>query len=94
MSDAINGILAMRIVVQFVGQAVGIVLLRKKRGTSNLPYKMPLYPLPVILAIIIWLLIFRATGLEVIKSFIIVFCSGLVVYFIYAKMQKQWPFEK
>jgi fructoselysine transporter len=94
MSDAINGILAMRIVVQFVGQAVGVVLLRKKRGTTNLPYKMPLYPLPVILAIVIWLLIFRATGLEVIKSFIIVFCSGLVVYFIYAKMQKQWPFEK
>jgi fructoselysine transporter len=93
MKDAIDGILAMRIIVQFIGQAVGVVLLRRRRGTLNLPYKMPLYPLPVILAIAIWLFVFWATGLKVIVSFIIVFCSGLFVYFVYAKLQKQWPFE-
>jgi len=93
MKDAIDGILAMRIIVQFIGQAVGVILLRKRRGTIGLPYKMPLYPLPVILAIAIWLFVFLATGLKVIVSFIIVFCSGLVVYFVYAKLQKQWPFE-
>ena len=93
MKDAIDGILAMRIIVQFIGQAVGVILLRKRRGTIGLPYKMPLYPLPVILAIAIWLFVFFATGLKVIVSFIIVFCSGLVVYFVYAKLQKQWPFE-
>jgi fructoselysine transporter len=92
MKDAIDGILAMRILVQFIGQAVGVTLLRKRRGTINLPYKMPLYPLPVILAIVIWLFVFFATGLKVIVSFIIVFCSGLIVYFVYAKLQKQWPF--
>ena len=93
MKDAIDGILAMRIIVQFIGQAVGVILLRKRRGTIGLPYKMPLYPLPVILAIAIWLFVFLATGLKVIVSFIIVFCSGLIVYFVYAKLQKQWPFE-
>jgi fructoselysine transporter len=93
MKDAIDGILAMRIIVQFIGQAIGVVLLRKRRGTIGLPYKMPLYPLPVILAIAIWLFVFLATGLKVIVSFIIVFCSGLIVYFVYAKLQKQWPFE-
>ena len=93
MKDAIDGILAMRIIVQFIGQAVGVILLRKRRGTIGLPYKMPLYPLPVILAIAIWLFVFLATGLKVIVSVIIVFCSGLVVYFVYAKLQKQWPFE-
>ncbi len=92
MSDVISGILAMRIMLQFIGQAVGVVLLRKRNGTKNLPYKMPLYPLPVILAIAMWLLIFYATGLTVIKSFVLVFVSGLIVYFIYASLQKQWPF--
>jgi len=58
-----------------------------------LPYKMPLYPLPVILAIAIWLFIFYSTGLTIIKSFLLVFCSGIVVYFVFAKLQKHWPFE-
>ena len=82
----------MRIMVQFVGQAVGVILLRKKNGTTHLPYKMPLYPLPVILAILMWLFIFCATGFTIILSFLIVFGSGVIVYFIYAKLQKKWPY--
>ena len=93
MGDVISGILAMRIMVQFIGQAVGVVLLRKRNGTTNLPYKMPLYPLPVILVIIMWLGIFCATGLKIMGSFLIVLISGIVVYMIQAKMKKQWPFQ-
>ncbi len=94
MKHIIDGILAMRIIVQFVGQAVGVVLLRKRNGTSDLPYKMPLYPLPVILVIIMWLFVFYATGLTIILSFLAVLGSGLIVYFSLAKMQHQWPFKK
>ena len=84
--------LAMRIMVQFIGQAVGVTLLRKRNGTRDLPYKMPLYPLPVILAIVMWLFVFYATGLTIIVSFFVVLGSGVIMYFILAKMQKQWPF--
>lgn len=94
MKHVIDGILAMRIMVQFIGQAAGVILLRKRNGTKHLLYKMPLFPLPVILVIAMWLFIFYATGLTIILSFIIVFLSGLVVYFIYAKLQKQWPYRK
>jgi fructoselysine transporter len=93
MSDVISGILAMRIIIQFIGQAVGVVILRKRNGKAHLPYKMPLYPLPVILAIAMWLFVFYSTGLEVIQSFLIVFGTGIIVYFIYAKLQNQWPFQ-
>lgn len=92
MKHIIDGILAMRIMVQFVGQAAGVVLLRQRRGTTLLHYKMPLYPLPVILAIIMWLFVFYATGLTIMLSFLLVFGSGLVVYFTMAKIKKQWPF--
>ena len=91
--QVIDGILAMRIVVQFIAQAIGVMLLRKRNGTGNLPYKMPLYPLPVILAITIWLLIFISTGLKIMLYFLIVFTSGVIVYFIKAKVQKTWPFK-
>jgi len=92
MKHVIDGILAMRIMVQFIGQAVGVTLLRKRNGTKDLPYKMPLYPLPVILAIAMWLFVFYATGLTIILSFLLVLGSGLAMYFILAKMQNQWPF--
>ena len=48
----------------------------------------------VILAIAMWLFIFYATGLTIIASFLIVFGSGVVVYFIYAKLQHKWPYKK
>ena len=93
MGDVISGILAMRIMVQFIGQGVGLMLLRKRKGTKDLPFKMPLYPLPVILAILMWLFVFYATGKVIILSFAIVLCTGLVVYCIKAKLNKEWPFE-
>jgi fructoselysine transporter len=94
MGDVINGILAMRILLQFIGQAFGVVLLRKRFKNKHLVYKMPLFPLPVILVIIMWSFIFYATGLTIIKFFFIVIISGLIVYFIFAKKKNQWPFVK
>lgn len=61
LEQAIGAILAMRILVQFVGQAVGVSLLRKKYGSHGLPFKMWLFPLPVILSVCIWLFLFIST---------------------------------
>ena len=92
MKQIIDGVLAMRIIVQFIGQGVGVVLLRKRKGTSHLPYKMPFYPLPVILAIAIWLLIFLSTGWKIMLYFLVVFISGIAVFLINSKLKKRWPF--
>jgi fructoselysine transporter len=51
LADVITAILAMRILVQFIGQAVGVVLLRRKFGAKDLPFKMWLFPLPVFLSV-------------------------------------------
>lgn len=62
LGDVISSILAMRIVIQFIAQGVGIVLLRRKLGAKELPFKMWLFPIPVILSILIWLFLFFSTG--------------------------------
>jgi amino acid transporter len=62
LGDAIDSILAMRIVVQFIGQGAGVILLRKRFGTKNMPFKMWLFPVPVILSIAIWVFLFISTG--------------------------------
>ena len=47
LSEVITAILAMRIVVQFMTQSIGVVLLRRKNGSKDLPFRMWFYPLPV-----------------------------------------------
>ena len=89
MKDVISGILAMRILVQFIGQAIGVLLLSKNEGRKHLPFKMPLYPLPILLAIILWSFVFYATGTTVIISFSIIFGSGLLFYFINNRLTKK-----
>lgn len=93
LSEAISAILAMRIMIQFVGQAVGLLILRSKRSSDEFPYKMPLFPLPVYLAIAMWLFILISTGSKLMFSGLIVIFLGTIVYFIKARVQKEWPFK-
>jgi amino acid transporter len=81
LKQTISAILAMRIIIQFIGQAVGVVLLRKRFGKESLPFKMWLYPLPVILSIIVWLYLFVSTGWFALTGSLIA-VAGVVVYFI------------
>jgi fructoselysine transporter len=81
LGDAINAILAMRILVQFVAQAVGVVLLRRRKGTADLPFRMWLYPAPVILSVAIWLFVWWSTGLAALLGLFLAAC-GIIVFYV------------
>ncbi|MES1160975.1 MAG: APC family permease, partial [Bacteroidota bacterium] len=89
LEHAISAILAMRILVQFVAQAVGVVILRKRKGTRDLPFRMWLYPLPVILSVGTWLFVWYSTGKPAFWGLLLAL-TGVVVYFI----RDQWNKEK
>jgi fructoselysine transporter len=93
LSDVITAILAMRILVQFIGQAIGLLLLRTKKNREMFPYKMPLFPIPVYIAIAMWLFIFVSTGSSMILGGLLISGVGVIVYFIKAKLQDDWPFK-
>ncbi len=94
LSEVITAILAMRILIQFIGQAIGVVLLRRRKKTTVLTYQMPLYPLPVILVIVIWFFIFISTGKNFVLSGLAVITSGLVAFLIKTSKNHEWPFQK
>ena len=52
----------MRCLIQFVGQAVGLMLLHRRWKAERWPFRMWLYPLPVVVAIAGWIGIFLSTG--------------------------------
>jgi fructoselysine transporter len=89
LDQAIDSILAMRILIQFIGQSVGLVLLRQRMGTKNLPFKMWLFPVPVVLSVCIWLFLFISTGWFALWGSLIAF-GGVFVFFI-SKQLKEKP---
>lgn len=94
LSEVISAILAIRILVQFIGQAVALLLLSKQKGRNFFKWKMPLFPLPVIIAIAIWLFIFYSTGYGFILPVVIVLASGIIAFLIKSKLANEWPFKK
>ena len=93
LETAIKGILAMRLLVQFIGQAVGVMLLRRRWGTARLPFKMWLYPLPALLTMFGWAWLFWQTGTAR-KWGIAEIALGTLAFLIWARTMRQWPFAK
>ncbi|HVB02780.1 MAG TPA: APC family permease [Chitinophagaceae bacterium] len=80
LTEVISAILAMRILVQFIGQAVGLVRLRKKHAKAFFPFRMWLYPLPVIGSVAAWLYIYIFTGWKFALSGLLMIVLGVLVF--------------
>jgi amino acid transporter len=91
LKTAIAAILAMRLLVQFIGQAVGVMLLRKRWGSERLPFKMWLYPVPAVLTMLAWAWLFWHTG-TVRKWGILEIVLGVIAFLVWTREMRQWPF--
>jgi fructoselysine transporter len=91
LETSIAGILAVRLIVQFIGQAVGVMLLRKRLGTERLPFKMWLYPAPAILTMVGWAWLFWHTGAAR-KWGLLEIVMGVLAFLVWTAAMKQWPF--
>src|SRR6184192_1781833 len=92
LETAIAGILAMRLLVQFIGQAIGVMVLRKRWGAERLPFKMWLYPVPAVLTMLGWAWLFWQTGTTR-KWGLAEIALGALAFLIRAREVRQWPFE-
>jgi amino acid transporter len=90
LENAIRAILAMRILVQFIAQSAGIVLLRRRLGQATLPYKMWLYPLPVIVSVLTWLFVLYSTGHFALYG-IALSAAGAGIYFLTQARKNKMP---
>ena len=92
--SVIRSILAMRCLIQFVGQAVGLMMLHRRWKAERWPFRMWLYPVPVLLSIAGWIAIFISTGRRPMLASLAAMLAGILVYFGRARILRQWPFEE
>jgi amino acid transporter len=88
----IDALISTRILVQFIGQILALILLRKRAPEMSRPFKMWLYPLPALLALIGWIFIFATTAWPVILLGLGTLALGAILFFVWSWHGKRWPF--
>jgi len=83
-----------RILLQFLLQAIGLIVLRIRRPEMLRPFRMWLYPVPALLAIIgfAYIVTKRPDALKEIRYAAVVLLAGLILYFVRAWRNRDWPF--
>jgi len=92
LSDAIKSIITMRVFTQFIAQAVGLLLLRRRVGSEQMPWRMWLYPLPALCAIAAWLWLFSGASATQQQVGLAAPIVGTAVFLLIAHNRQSWPF--
>jgi amino acid transporter len=94
LQDVITMLVVTRILLQFLLQQAGYMLLRAKRPELERPFEMPLYPLPPLVAIagFLFILVNRTHALSGLIVAAVIGVSGTVVYVYRARKLGDWPF--
>ncbi len=88
----IDALIGARILIQFIGQIAALWLLRKHRPMLERPYRVWLYPLPLVVAGLGWLLVFATTPPKVIVFALGALAFGVAGYTGWARVTHKWPF--
>jgi amino acid transporter len=89
----IDALITTRILVQFIGQIGAVTLLRRRAPEMPRPYRMWLYPLPSLVALLGWIFIFATTPPKVIAFGLGALALGAVSFAAWSWRGRTWPFE-
>jgi basic amino acid/polyamine antiporter, APA family len=92
----IASLVVIRIVLQYLVQAVGLIVLRIRQPELPRPFRMWLYPLPALVAAtgFVYMLVSRKDALREIRYAAIILVVGILIYAVRAWRIKEWPFGK
>src|SRR6201987_1308220 len=96
LADVIAALVVIRIMLQFLVQAMGVIVLRIRRPDLPRPFRMWLFPLPALIAIagFLFILIKRQNALREIRYAEVILLLGLIVYRLPAWRSREWPFSE
>jgi len=96
LEQVITLLVVTRILLQFFLQHIGVIWLRFSRPELERPFRIPLYPLPPLLAIagFTFILVNRAHALGGLLVAGVIAVTGTLVYLIRARSLREWPFAQ
>ncbi|MGA8493394.1 MAG: APC family permease [Terriglobales bacterium] len=96
LADVIAGLVVIRIMLQFLLQAIGVIVLRIRRPDLPRPFRMWLYPLPALAASVgfLFVLVSRTNSLTQIRYAALILISGVAIYLLRSWRHREWPFAE
>jgi len=92
LGTVIDALITTRILVQFMGQIGAVTLLRRRAPEMPRPYRMWLYPLPSLVALLGWIFIFATTPPIVIAFGLGALLLGVACFGVWSWKGRTWPF--
>jgi amino acid transporter len=92
LQTVIDALVTMRILVQFIGQIGAAMRLRQIKPESERPFRMWLYPLPALLALLGWLFLFLTSGWQQVFYSVLALATGGVAFLFWSRTRRTWPF--
>ncbi|HEX3662157.1 MAG TPA: APC family permease [Acidobacteriaceae bacterium] len=93
--EVIAALVVIRIVLQYLLQQVGVIVLRIRRPDMPRPFRLWFYPLPPLLALagFLFILFSRTQGLRELLFAVAIALLGSALYFTRARSRGEWPFK-
>jgi amino acid transporter len=92
LGEVIDALLTTRILVQFVGQILALMLLRRRAPELERPYRIWLYPLPALIALVGWAFVFATNERKPILLGAGSLLLGIIVFLVWSRVTRRWPF--
>jgi amino acid transporter len=92
LGTVIDALIVTRILVQFMGQTFGLMLLRRRAPDMPRPYRIWLYPIPALVALLGWIFVFATTQPRVILFGLGVLTLGCIAFLAWSRTTQRWPF--
>src|ERR1700747_2910502 len=94
LKAAIAALVVIRLILQFLVQAVGSIVLRIRRPEIPRPFRMWLYPVPAVVATagFLFILFNRQNWEKGGRYAVVILLAGLAIYMIRAWRAREWPF--
>ncbi len=94
LNEVIGGLVATRVLIQYLPQTVGFFLLRSRAPQLQRPFRMWFYPVPGIISLFGWLYVLATAETKSLFFALAVFAVGSAAYFIRARLRGEWPFNR
>ena len=96
LADLIASLIVIRIVLQFLVQSIGVIVLRIRQPEMPRPFRMWLYPFPALIAAasFIFILVSRRNFLREVRYAGVILVVGLAIYIVRSWRRGEWPFAE
>ena len=94
LGNIIQALIVIQVIVQVLGQIVAVTLIRKYRPDIHRPFQMWGYPIPSLVAMVLWLLVLVSTGITIVALGLLVLALGVGLYLLRAHRLSEWPFVR